>query len=178
MRKGTNSKRMKRMCEYYSKSFVIGTAATPPLRQKRRAVAPCALPAPRPPNEPPSPLLAATAALCHVRADLERSRLTPNAKFRPNRRGCLERRSRSRHAILAKTDVATTRRFGIVVFRSPLRHNRFSPRFASEGYPSLIPHPTSPTLIPQFGRKLGVFKLWRRGAQQNKTSIAPRRSHI
>ena len=87
VRKGTNSKRMKRMCEYYSKSFVLGTATTPPLRQKRRTVAPCGLSAPQPPNEPHSPLLAATAALCHVRADLERSRLTPNAKFRPNRRG-------------------------------------------------------------------------------------------
>ena len=63
VRKGTNDKRMKRMCEYYSTSWAFGTAATPTLRQKRRAVAPCALLAPQPPNEPPSPLLAHTAAL-------------------------------------------------------------------------------------------------------------------
>ena len=63
VRKGTNSKRMKRMCEYYSKSFVLGTAATPPLRQKRRAVALCALLALQPPNEPPSLLLLGVAGL-------------------------------------------------------------------------------------------------------------------
>ena len=61
--KGTNSKRMKRMCEYYIKSPAFGTAATSPLRQKPLAVALCALLSPQPPNEPPSPLLAATAAL-------------------------------------------------------------------------------------------------------------------
>ena len=62
VRKGTNSKRMKRMCEYYSTSWAFGTATTSPFRQKRPAVALCALLAPQSPNEPPSPQLAATAA--------------------------------------------------------------------------------------------------------------------
>ena len=38
---------------------------------------------------------------------------------------------------LAKTDVATTGRFGIVVLTSPLRHNRFSPRLHPSDRPQL-----------------------------------------
>ena len=46
------------------------------------------------------------------------------------------------YANLAKTDVATTRRFGIFFFSSPLRHKRFSPRLCK--CPSLQVRDTLP----------------------------------